>query len=282
METSEQKRYKFCWSFSMWLCSLGHECESEQPKEDSEKSIKHHAILLIITQTVFVRKQDAREPFSRGLSFRFHSSSASAEICLGLSSQPGSGPRISPQRHNYHTGLKMHLPTPPHPAVTIKGFPSPHFLVILLVFLFSFWRHLKPSRPSSLISYCVSYLDASDDMRQQNIKTDASLSAKVTLLDPDSALTLLKGRIIVIKSDTTKTTKLFCHSVIWFKYIPAKELCFDFLPSRLAALPPLLPVAPSRPSVVCRDKNCSKLCLVRKEEIGWLPCVAEERHLSLF
>ena len=28
-------------------------------------------------------------------------------ICLALWSQPGSGPRISPQRHNYHTGLNV-------------------------------------------------------------------------------------------------------------------------------------------------------------------------------
>lgn len=39
--------------------------------------------------------------------FFFFSFSCLVMICLALWSQPGSSPRISPQRHNYHTGLNV-------------------------------------------------------------------------------------------------------------------------------------------------------------------------------
>lgn len=77
------------------------------------------------THTVF--------PFSLSPSFSFFP--CFEVISLALWSEPGSGPRISPQRHNYHTGLNV----PPtsyssHQRPYILS-PQPSFPLMISVFL---------------------------------------------------------------------------------------------------------------------------------------------------
>lgn len=72
-------------------------------------------------------------------------------ICLALSSQPGSGPRISPQRHNYHTRLNV----PPTSYSTYQR-PSIHFPQLSFPLMLSIFLSIITVSPSHTVLACSS------------------------------------------------------------------------------------------------------------------------------
>lgn len=80
-------------------------------------------------------------------------------ICLTLWSQPGSGPRISPQRHNYHTGLNVpptSYSTHQRPSIPSPTLFSSDAFDLSLSIISMFHSHTLPACSSSIPYFSLS------------------------------------------------------------------------------------------------------------------------------